>query len=148
MSQSSQHHPVRTVYFLLEDLPPFQGNLYEETIPQIVAYFRHLLEAEGRERDEAPFVLIPPPYELEGFFQCPELYIFEALDEMGKEAYDYEIRGLDCPIVLRDPLNRQPMRKCQGKTLRGNSMKWPGAANWFNPSGKTGDKTNQPTYKS
>lgn len=96
---------AETIFLTIEELPAFQPEQDYGIVQQIAAYFRRLLESY--QQNSPPYVLIPAAIELSCFFKCAELHIFEALQEMKEQAFDYEVRGWDGPITLRDPLGRK-----------------------------------------
>ncbi|MBY0403528.1 MAG: hypothetical protein K2X66_06485 [Cyanobacteria bacterium] len=97
--------PYKTLH--LEDLPPFHTEEDGAITSQIESYLRKLLDTHTPFQGNPPFLLIPSACDLSSFFHCSELHVFEALQEMGKQVYDYEIRGLDGPICMRDPIGRR-----------------------------------------
>jgi hypothetical protein len=125
MTTTVPHPAVQTLVLTLGEMPTFTPNTQEALVPQITHYLQQLLEAHLPANQEAPYVLLPPTYDLAGFFHCPELYVFEALQAMERQAYEYEIRGLDCPICLRDPMARRPVKETHGKWLQPGEFRWP-----------------------
>lgn len=111
-----------TIFLTLADLPtPTQGTA-SNPIVQIAAYFRRLLEsclapAPNKGSVPPPYLLVPSACALSGYFKCPEISIFEALQELGRQGYEYEIRGLDGPICLRDPKGRRHQNLNQWHSL-------------------------------
>jgi hypothetical protein len=85
----------------LKELPPVELNDKYPTSRQIAVYLKKLLDKYTHERKDTAHVIVPSVLNLAGFFHCSELHILEALQELGRFVYDYEMTGLDCPIHLK-----------------------------------------------
>lgn len=96
----------KTVCLTGAGLPRIRFHEWDTRSAQIAAYLRRLLQVH--QDATVADVQIPSLLELADIFDCCELDLFEALNELKQQAYRYEMNGLDCPIRLSDPLLRKP----------------------------------------
>jgi hypothetical protein len=107
MRTEAPQYPIETVTIDLAHMPPFGAAFNQDAQRQVVNYLASLVKTQNNLFKPAPMVQIPSACELSGFFQCSELHVFEALRDLANQGFEYEIRGLDGPICLRDPLARK-----------------------------------------
>ncbi|HEY9685414.1 MAG TPA: hypothetical protein V6C52_00415 [Coleofasciculaceae cyanobacterium] len=89
-----------------EDFPAAAHNLEELGAPAITAYLRRILD-EFEDSEFIKYLVIPSPLALSGFFHSSEDEIFNALQELRRQGYEYEATGQSGPITLWDPLIRR-----------------------------------------
>ncbi len=76
--------------------------------PLIGSYLRRLLQSPVGENGHASEGWVfPSALELSGFFHCSECDVLAAFNELKHSGYDYEIKGLDAPVVMHSPAYSQ-----------------------------------------
>ncbi len=105
---SAIFHPAdsQSARFTAGQLPSFRPRKHETRTIQIRDYLAHLVERAQQGHHKAAYLQIPSILELTVFFGCCEMDVFDALFEMKKDHYRYELLGIDAPVKLWDPLNR------------------------------------------
>ena len=103
-SRTKEYHVVLT----LADLPPCEGvyglkELDEVAVHRASQYFQRLVQNLNHTHETSPVVMLPSACELTSHLHCSEIHIFEALQTLLSCHYEFEIRGLDGPICLKDP---------------------------------------------
>jgi hypothetical protein len=73
----------------------------------IAAYFRHVLN-KYEDSEFVKYLVAPSPEALTGYFRCDEEDIYAALQEIKRQGYEYETSGSASPVILWDPLVRDP----------------------------------------
>jgi hypothetical protein len=108
------HHPTKVDHLVmtLADLPPCEEifglheNLNEAddvAVNRASRYFQALILRLNLDHQSSPVVILPSACELTSHLHCSEIHIFEALQTLLAEQYEFEIRGIDGPICIRDP---------------------------------------------
>lgn len=96
------------VVLTLADLPPCEEGyvlkeLDEVAVHRASQYFQRLVQNLNHTHETSPVVMLPSACELTSHLHCSEIHIFEALQTLLAYHYEFEIRGLDGPICLKDP---------------------------------------------
>jgi len=89
-----------------QDFPAGIFHSPETATPQIAAHLRRILE-RYEESEFIKYLVVPSPMALSGHFHCSERDIYDALDELHRQGYEYETAGKTGPITLWDPLIRR-----------------------------------------
>jgi hypothetical protein len=110
-----------------EDFPAAAHNLEGLGVAAITAYLRRILD-EFEDSAFIKYLVIPSPLALSGFFHCSEDEIFNALQELRRQGYEYETAGHSGPITLWDPLIRRK------SPARSEPMPWHALAQSLFPS--------------
>jgi hypothetical protein len=111
MSTTLIPHCRETVELQLEYLPLLKLQAVHPIVPQVAQYFRQLLE----KHPIRTYLKLPSIMELSGLFHCGEMDIYDALYQLKQEFYNYEMHGVDGPILLQDPLIRKIANEAQWK---------------------------------
>ncbi len=69
-----------------------------ETAESITRCLDDLFREQGLVPGES--LRIPPLLDLATFFRCPHLEVYDAFQKLRKQGYDYEISGLDDPVLF------------------------------------------------
>lgn len=116
---TSYEHPM---LIPLNQLPALNEDRPGTIVQQLAEYFMEIIKTHRLDHENAPYLMVPSACDLAGFFHCSELHIFEALRRIAESSFEYEIRGLDGPITLRDPVGRiNPF----GGNLPPQKIRWP-----------------------
>jgi hypothetical protein len=110
------------ILFNTDELPKFKMHEWNTTSSQIAAYLRHVLE-RYQVSDHIESLELPSILDLSIHFGCCEMDLFDALFELKKQAYRYEINGIDHPIRITDPLLRKPSNYKRWKVLSNTIFK-------------------------
>lgn len=98
---------LKSIKFEIKNLPPVRLHEWSTVPEQINIYLRKLLE-NHQQPNRISSLQLPSILDLAVFFHCCELDVFEALQVLKKQAYNYEVHGIDSPIFISDPLCRKP----------------------------------------
>ncbi len=93
-----------------DDLPPEPDVHQDLPVPEICAYMRKLLD-RYEESEFIQYLVLPSPIALSGFFHCSEHRVMDALRELQRQGYEYDVAGFAGPITLWDPLVRRKTRQ-------------------------------------
>ncbi len=96
--------PPKRIQLLRRDLPPLKLHEWNTVPSQIAGYLGRLIEkhAGSGAQLELPSLAV-----LAEFFQCCEMDILGALNELRQQSFTYDVHGLDTPLSLSNPLNRK-----------------------------------------
>lgn len=97
--------PTEAMFPTQPDLPPFECSDSSNIMIEIANYLKkmmHKLPFTGK----ASHLTFPSASRLAEALHCSEIHIYDALQLLADEYYEFEIHGLDGQIYIRDPLKR------------------------------------------
>jgi hypothetical protein len=97
---------ARKKVFDLSNLPQPTDTSVAMRGPLLGTYLKRLLQGQGVTESGQALEgwVLPSTMELSGFFHCSECDVLEAFHELQRSGYNYEVFGLDCPIVMHSPV--------------------------------------------
>ncbi len=104
--------PVPFKRLKLEEMPSVTLNKDFNISMQIAAYLRKILW-----RSNSSNLKLPSIVGLSGFFNCSEIDVLGALQNLKTQNYHYELNGLDTPVTLQDPLQRENKKISQWESI-------------------------------